>query len=92
MSSLFRYVVSSNRVIFMIKDGAKAWEIKDFLVTQDRCEEVTIEGKNYPGAAAKSKDTKKSTEKDKHEDNVSHKKSGTEKRKRSENDIHKTEL
>ena len=40
----------------MIKDGAKAWEIKDFLVTQDRCEEVTIEGKNYPGAAAKVSD------------------------------------
>ena len=51
-----RFVVSSNRVIFMIKDGAKAWEIKDFLVTQDRCEEVTIEGKNYPGAAAKVSD------------------------------------
>lgn len=37
----------------MIKDGSKAWEIKNFLVTQERCEEVTIEGKNYPGAAAK---------------------------------------
>ncbi|XP_048750957.1 LRP chaperone MESD-like [Ostrea edulis] len=55
-----RYVVGSNRVIFMIKDGSKAWEIKDFLVTQDRCQEVTIEGKNYPGAAAKESD--KSTE------------------------------
>jgi len=41
--------VSDNRVIFMLKDGGMAWEIKDFLVKQDRCEEVTIEGKSYPG-------------------------------------------
>jgi hypothetical protein len=44
-----RYVVGENRVIFMLKDGAMAWEVKDFLVKQDRCEEVTIEGKSYPG-------------------------------------------
>ena len=36
----------------MLKDGAMAWEVKDYLVQQDRCEEVTIEGKNYPGKAA----------------------------------------
>ena len=47
-----RYVVSDNRVIFMLKDGAVAWEVKDFLVQQDRCEEVTIEGKSYPGKAS----------------------------------------
>ncbi len=35
----------------MIKDGSKAWEIKDFLVTQERCELVTIEGKDYYGKA-----------------------------------------
>ena len=46
---LCRYVVGENRVIFMLKDGAMAWEVKDFLVNQDRCEEVTIEGKSYPG-------------------------------------------
>jgi hypothetical protein len=26
--------------------------VKDFLVQQDNCEEVTIEGKNYPGKGA----------------------------------------
>ena len=36
----------------MLKDGAVAWEVKDFLVQQDRCEEVTIEGKSYPGKAS----------------------------------------
>ena len=48
----YRYVVSDNRVIFMLKDGAMAWEVKDYLIQQDRCEEVTIEGKSYPGKAA----------------------------------------
>lgn len=44
-----RYVVGNNRVLFLLKDGAKAWEVKDFLVKQERCELVTIEGKDYPG-------------------------------------------
>jgi len=46
-----RYVVGSNRVLFMLNDGGLAWEIKDFLVDQDRCESVTIEGKDYHGRA-----------------------------------------
>ncbi|KAH3875326.1 LRP chaperone MESD-like [Dreissena polymorpha] len=61
-----RYVVGDNRVIFMLKDGATAWEIKDFLVQQDRCEEVTIEGKSYPGKGASGKgDNKKEKTKSK---------------------------
>jgi len=44
-----RYVVASNRVLLMLKDGSQAWQVKDFLVEQDRCEVVTIEGKDYPG-------------------------------------------
>ena len=52
---VLRYVVGSNRVLFMLKDGAKAWEIKDFLVRQDRCEVVTIENQDYPGKGASSK-------------------------------------
>ncbi|XP_013398508.1 LDLR chaperone boca isoform X1 [Lingula anatina] len=47
-----RYVVGSNRVLFMLKDGAMSIDVKNFLVSQDRCEEVTIEGKNYPGKGA----------------------------------------
>jgi len=39
----------------MLKDGAKAWEIKDFLVKQDRCEVVSIDNQDYPGKGAKSK-------------------------------------
>ncbi|KAG7468110.1 hypothetical protein MATL_G00139330 [Megalops atlanticus] len=48
-----RFVVGSNRVIFMLRDGSYAWEVKDFLVSQDRCADVTVEGQVYPGKAAK---------------------------------------
>ncbi|XP_072516733.1 LRP chaperone MESD [Salminus brasiliensis] len=48
-----RFVVGSNRVIFMLRDGSYAWEIKDFLINQDRCEDVTVEGQVFPGKAAK---------------------------------------
>uniref|UniRef100_A0A3P9HR82 LRP chaperone MESD n=1 Tax=Oryzias latipes TaxID=8090 RepID=A0A3P9HR82_ORYLA len=49
---LQRFVVGSNRVIFMLRDGSLAWEVKDFLVGQDRCAEVTVEGQVFPGRAA----------------------------------------
>ena len=33
--------------MFVVKDGALAWEVKKFLLTQDNCELITIEGKDY---------------------------------------------
>jgi len=33
----------------MIQDGSIAWEAKDYLIEQDRCEDVTIEQKVYHG-------------------------------------------
>ena len=33
----------------MLKEGSWAWEIKDYLVNQERCESVTIEGQDFPG-------------------------------------------
>lgn len=33
----------------MINDGYLAWEIKDFLVKQDQCEEVTIDQEKFDG-------------------------------------------
>ncbi|KAK2853369.1 hypothetical protein Q5P01_006030 [Channa striata] len=53
-----RFVVGSNRVIFMLRDGSLAWEVKDFLVAQDRCMDVTVEGQVFPGNAAKKDDAK----------------------------------
>ncbi|XP_059153101.1 LDLR chaperone boca-like [Physella acuta] len=60
-----RYVVGDNRVLFMLKDGAKAWDVRNFLVKQERCEEVSIEGQSYPGAGAKKDTTDKKTKKGK---------------------------
>ncbi|XP_072321635.1 LRP chaperone MESD [Eucyclogobius newberryi] len=53
-----RFVVGSNRAIFMLRDGSMAWEVKDFLVAQDRCAEVTVEGQVFPGKAAEKDQTK----------------------------------
>lgn len=44
-----RYMVDDNRAIFMFKDGAQAWEARDYLVEQERCESITIENKVYDG-------------------------------------------
>ncbi len=33
----------------MVTDGSKAWEIKNFLIDQEQCKDVTIEGQVYNG-------------------------------------------
>ncbi|XP_023292588.2 LDLR chaperone boca [Lucilia cuprina] len=48
-----RYMVDDNRAIFMFKDGSQAWDAKDFLIQQERCQGVTIENKEYPGIYSK---------------------------------------
>lgn len=45
----YRYMIDDNRAIFMFKDGSQAWEAKDFLIEQERCESVSLENKVYPG-------------------------------------------
>lgn len=45
----FRYLVDDNRAIFLFKDGSQAWTAKDYLVKQEKCESVSIEGKVYQG-------------------------------------------
>lgn len=49
--SLFysRYMIDDNRAIFMFKDGSQAWEAKDYLIEQDRCDSVSVENKVYSG-------------------------------------------
>lgn len=44
-----RYIIEDNRAIFMINDGSLAWEIKDFLVKQNECEEVAIDKETFDG-------------------------------------------
>lgn len=57
--SLSRFIVGSDRAIFMLRDGSYAWEIKDFLVSQDRCADVTLEGQVYPGKGGGGKEKNK---------------------------------
>ncbi|XP_068710978.1 LDLR chaperone boca-like [Montipora foliosa] len=52
---LERYLVADNRVLFMIKDGSLAWDIKDFLITQPDCELVEFDNQQFPGAGGKVK-------------------------------------
>uniref|UniRef100_A0A8C6X467 LRP chaperone MESD n=1 Tax=Naja naja TaxID=35670 RepID=A0A8C6X467_NAJNA len=54
-----RFIVGSNRAIFMLRDGSYAWEVKDFLVNQERCEDVTLEGQVYPGKGGGAKEKNK---------------------------------
>eukprot|EP00071_Canis_lupus_P038387 XP_022271944.1 LDLR chaperone MESD [Canis lupus familiaris] len=54
-----RFIVGSDRAIFMLRDGSYAWEIKDFLVSQDRCADVTLEGQVYPGKGGGSQEKNK---------------------------------
>lgn len=47
----------------MINDGSLSFRIKEFLVAQDRCEDVTIDNKVYDGKA-KLKRTKQKAKSD----------------------------
>ena len=44
-----RYVIEDDKVLFSLQDGSKAWEVKDFLIEQERCYSVTVEGNEYFG-------------------------------------------
>jgi len=44
-----RYIVSDNRVLFQVNDGSLAFQIKDYLVSQDTCEVVSFENMDFPG-------------------------------------------
>lgn len=47
-----RYIIGANRALFVLTDGGRAFEVKNFLVEQDRCALVTIEQRDYPGKGA----------------------------------------
>eukprot|EP00731_Ephydatia_muelleri_P016768 Em0009g1192a len=52
-----RYIVSPDRVMFMIRDGAQAWDVKEFLVKQGECLEVVLNSQTFPCAGAKPRST-----------------------------------
>lgn len=69
----------------MLRDGSYAWEIKDFLVNQERCLDVTVEGQVYPGKRAKKSDGAKNEIK-----NRSKKQKGTDKKSETVLDDNRT--
>merc|ERR1712228_594340 len=50
-----RFVIEDDRVMFMFRDGAQAWEAKQFLLEQERCDEVQLEQQIYYGKFSKNK-------------------------------------
>jgi len=48
-----RYVLEDDRVMFMFRDGSAAWEAKDFLIEQERCNDVQLEQQTYYGKHTK---------------------------------------
>lgn len=48
--------MGSGRAIFMLRDGAMHGEIKDFLVSQDRCAGVTLEARCTPARGRKQRE------------------------------------
>ena len=57
--------MADDRALFLLKDGSKAWEVKDFLVQQPECKEVTFENQNFPGAAATKPKTEQNSQSEK---------------------------
>ncbi|CAF2328281.1 unnamed protein product [Rotaria sp. Silwood2] len=47
-----RYVIDDNRILLVLSDGSQAFDVKNFLIQQDRCQEVTIDNKPYYGKGA----------------------------------------
>ena len=44
-----RYVVDDDQVLIQLKDGSRAFAIRDFLVLQEECFKVNIEQQDYKG-------------------------------------------
>ena len=45
-------MIDDGRILLVLTDGSQAFEIKDFLVKQDRCKEVTIDNRPFYGKGA----------------------------------------
>merc|ERR1711915_620681 len=69
-----RFQIEDNRVMFSFRDGSVAWEAKDFLIEQERIEDVQLEQQTYKGKYAEEESSdaerykaKKKKEKEKEE-------------------------
>ena len=50
-----RYVVADDRVLFLVDDGSKAWDVKDYLIAQTECTTVSFEQLSFKCANSASK-------------------------------------
>ena len=76
-----RFMIEDNRVMFMFRDGQLAWEAKEYLLEQERIEDVQLEQKTYKGKYAEfpdenSEPEKKTTKKKKKKKNKKKEDSG----------------
>ncbi|XP_033099649.1 LDLR chaperone boca-like [Anneissia japonica] len=87
---LQRYMVSDDRAIFMVTDGSTAFDIKNFLLDQERCLSVTIDQQEYFGRGSdkfvepkkkSEKKDKKKKDKKKDKDKKNDKKKDSDKKK-----------
>ena len=84
-----RFMIEDNRVMFMFRDGGHAWEAKDYLIEQDRVEDVQLEQKTYKGRYAEFPDADNSQ---KPEEKKKKKKKKKEKEVRGTASVEKVEL
>jgi len=49
----FRYVIEPGRILLQMDDGADSVQIRDFLIAQPNCLEVSLDSKTYDGAGKK---------------------------------------
>ncbi|XP_067938583.1 LDLR chaperone boca-like [Watersipora subatra] len=54
-----RYVIEDDKILIQIDDGSDAVQIRDFLLMQEDCLEVTVDSKSYDGAGKKAIDKNK---------------------------------
>lgn len=50
-----RFMFDNRKAVFYFQDGDLAWEARDYILQQDRCEHIMLEGDSYDGAAKKVK-------------------------------------
>jgi len=81
-----RFNMENDRVLFMFRDGSAAWDAKDFLIEQERCEDVQLEQKTFLGKFCKLCQKEEDKIKPKKE------KQKKEKKKNKKNKTEKTEL
>ncbi|KAF6021369.1 MESDC2 [Bugula neritina] len=56
---LKRYVIEDDRILIQIDDGSDSIQIRDFLLEQENCLDVTVDSKTYDGKGKKLLDKNK---------------------------------